>query len=365
MCSPLLTCLWHPLWLLSLRAAWSQLSSVPTLDCVTGQCTAAQPRGSACWLLQGASCSLAVSLQGYAGVMPYTLDFAENYEAPSTTAAKHADKFATNVHPVRPLPHAPSAPAEELVKRQLLVRVLTISAACKRGLTVLILMLALRGQEAAPAAATGAPRAEGLDLDLTDAAWAWLTDSALLLTLSDGALVVLTLHVEGGSVKRMKVCYASRVRFRHLRPCWLPKDAQKGCGECCWAKRGMHAAAGALPAGVAKCCKAPVNDSVQRADRARGQCPTASRPLQAVTKSSAGHLSRTGGPKPHVRRSSTWRRPTAAGFVQAQDGDADSLVCADRARGQRPTASRHVQAGTGPCVPGLLGRRLPARADQP
>ena len=52
--------------------------------------------------VQGASCSLAVSLQAYAGVQPYTLDFAENYEAPSTTAAKHADKFAANVHPASP-----------------------------------------------------------------------------------------------------------------------------------------------------------------------------------------------------------------------------------------------------------------------
>ena len=60
-------------------------------------------------------------------------------------------------------------------------------------------------QEAAPAAATGAPRAEGFDLDLADAACAWITDSVLLMTLADGSLIMLTMHVESGTVRRMKV----------------------------------------------------------------------------------------------------------------------------------------------------------------
>ena len=60
-------------------------------------------------------------------------------------------------------------------------------------------------QEAAPAAATGAPRAEGLDLDLADAACAWVTDTVLLMALADGSLTMLTLHVENGTVRRMKV----------------------------------------------------------------------------------------------------------------------------------------------------------------
>ena len=49
---------------------------------------------------QGSSCSLAVSMQAYAGVTPHVLDFAEQYETASVTAAKHADKYATNIHPV-------------------------------------------------------------------------------------------------------------------------------------------------------------------------------------------------------------------------------------------------------------------------
>ena len=55
------------------------------------------------WGVQGTSCSLAVSMQAYAGVTPHVLDFAEQYETASVTAAKHADKYATNIHPVRNL----------------------------------------------------------------------------------------------------------------------------------------------------------------------------------------------------------------------------------------------------------------------
>lgn len=51
-------------------------------------------------LLQGASCSLAVSARAYAGAPPPMLDFPEHIEAPSTSAAKHASRFATNLHPV-------------------------------------------------------------------------------------------------------------------------------------------------------------------------------------------------------------------------------------------------------------------------
>ena len=66
-------------------------------------------------------------------------------------------------------------------------------------------MILYVAQEAAPAAATGAPRAEGLDLDLADAACAWVTDTVLLMALADGSLTMLTLHVENGTVRRMKV----------------------------------------------------------------------------------------------------------------------------------------------------------------
>lgn len=60
-------------------------------------------------------------------------------------------------------------------------------------------------QDAAPAAATGAPRAEGFDLDLVGSAGAWLTDSTLLLALQSSQLVFVHLHADGGVVKRLRV----------------------------------------------------------------------------------------------------------------------------------------------------------------
>jgi hypothetical protein len=65
--------------------------------------------------------------------------------------------------------------------------------------------LTRRLQDAAPAAATGAPRAEGFDLDLVACATAWLTDSTLLLATQSGQLVLVHLHADGGVVKRLRV----------------------------------------------------------------------------------------------------------------------------------------------------------------
>ena len=60
-------------------------------------------------------------------------------------------------------------------------------------------------QDAAPAAATGAPRAEGFDLDLVGSAGSWLTDSTLLLALQSSQLVFVHLHADGGVVRRLRV----------------------------------------------------------------------------------------------------------------------------------------------------------------
>ena len=49
---------------------------------------------------QGASCSLAVSARAYAGVTAHMLEFPDHIEAPSTSARKHAEKYANNLHPV-------------------------------------------------------------------------------------------------------------------------------------------------------------------------------------------------------------------------------------------------------------------------
>ena len=60
-------------------------------------------------------------------------------------------------------------------------------------------------QEAAAAAARGAPRAEGFELDLLDAVGVWLTPSALLLALASGQLVLLNLEISAGSVSRIRI----------------------------------------------------------------------------------------------------------------------------------------------------------------
>ena len=91
-------------------------------------------------------------------------------------------------------------------------------------------------QEAAPAAATGAPRAEGFDLDLADAACAWITDSVLLMTLADGSLIMLTMHVESGTVRRIKV-HAHEMGLAVVVPCLtgcrLPWQVHTMPWDCC------------------------------------------------------------------------------------------------------------------------------------
>ena len=137
-------------------------------------------------------------------------------------------------------------------------------------------------QEAAPAAATGAPRAEGMDLDLTDATWAWLSDTALLCTLADGALILLTLHTEGGTVKRMKARPQLDAAQVHgtLQPCscnvahhsavqqrtssaWhalggRTPDAVRLCRALatCWAGLSRRLMLGHAPAWAHDCCPA-------------------------------------------------------------------------------------------------------------
>lgn len=68
-------------------------------------------------------------------------------------------------------------------------------------------------QEAAPAAANGAPRAEGFDLDLTDCSGVWLADNSLLLGLASGQLILVNVQIEGSSAKRLKVSGASQAQF--------------------------------------------------------------------------------------------------------------------------------------------------------
>jgi hypothetical protein len=60
-------------------------------------------------------------------------------------------------------------------------------------------------QEAAAAAATGAPRAEGFELDLVGCACTWLAHAALLIGLPTGQLVLLNIDFEGSRAKRLKV----------------------------------------------------------------------------------------------------------------------------------------------------------------
>lgn len=66
-------------------------------------------------------------------------------------------------------------------------------------------MTSLSVQDAASAAAMGAPRAEGFELDLIGCASAWLADTALLIGLATGQLVLLNLEFEGSRARRMKV----------------------------------------------------------------------------------------------------------------------------------------------------------------
>ena len=70
-------------------------------------------------------------------------------------------------------------------------------------------------QEAASAASKGAPRAEGFELDLVGSQGAWVASSTLLLGLASGQLVAVNLQIDGGSVKRIKVCLS--------QPCTLTR----------------------------------------------------------------------------------------------------------------------------------------------
>ena len=87
-------------------------------------------------------------------------------------------------------------------------------------------------QEAAPAAATGAPRAEGFDLDLAGAASVWLSPATLLLSLASGQLVLLMIQQEAALVRRLKVppchaCYESWV----LSSGWVVCPEMAACRE--------------------------------------------------------------------------------------------------------------------------------------
>ncbi len=59
-------------------------------------------------------------------------------------------------------------------------------------------------QDAAPAAAKGAPRAEGIDAELDAAHAAWLPDGTALLMLRSGQMLLVSLHAEGGVVRRIQ-----------------------------------------------------------------------------------------------------------------------------------------------------------------
>ncbi len=178
---------------------------------------------------QGASCALVVGPSVYAGVPLEPLIFNAMLEPPSVPTTKHARQYATNVPPVRARPPRKSSAAallaaaglRELEVPCLVTRLMTVEchhlsaaqpAASVQGSHTMTMpthwsadSLARRLQDAAPAAATGAPRAEGFDLDLAACATAWLTDSTLLLSTQSGQLVFVHLHADGGIVKRLRV----------------------------------------------------------------------------------------------------------------------------------------------------------------
>ena len=76
-------------------------------------------------------------------------------------------------------------------------------------------------QEAASAASKGAPRAEGFEFDLIGSQGAWVASSTLLLGLASGQLVAVNLQVDGGSMKRIKVCPCAMLypHMSRLCPC--------------------------------------------------------------------------------------------------------------------------------------------------
>ncbi|KAK9815325.1 hypothetical protein WJX72_001813 [[Myrmecia] bisecta] len=110
---------------------------------------------------QGASCALVVNSNAVPGIAAQKLELIPMVEQPSETAAKHARKYATNVHP-----------------------------------------------ETVPAAALHAPRAEGFEIELDAANAAWLSDTTLLLALKTGQLVLVNLHMESSVVCRIQLTKA-------------------------------------------------------------------------------------------------------------------------------------------------------------
>ncbi len=60
-------------------------------------------------------------------------------------------------------------------------------------------------QQASSSASKGAPRAEGVELDLVSSQGAWVAASTLLLGLASGQLITVNLQADGGTVRRIKV----------------------------------------------------------------------------------------------------------------------------------------------------------------
>ncbi len=60
-----------------------------------------------------------------------------------------------------------------------------------------------------PAAAKGAPRAEGIDVELDAARLAWLDSRTAVVGTKSGQLLAATLPSEAGAVRRILVCERS------------------------------------------------------------------------------------------------------------------------------------------------------------
>ena len=79
-------------------------------------------------------------------------------------------------------------------------------------------------QDAVPAAAKGAPRAEGIDTQLGGARVAWLDARTALIGTSSGQLLAATLAPSGGAVHRIQVqnCNAPQSLYEHEAMVVLP-----------------------------------------------------------------------------------------------------------------------------------------------
>ena len=175
----------------------------------------------------------------YPGVVVPPPEFNEYAEPPSQTAARHAEKWANNVDPVHgmtdhsgclhdllPLPQQrsavhcwqlcglcrsqsfPAAATEAALHRCRKRRAAPVPSV--KMCTVRCIGQArhndvlIASQDAAPAAAKGAPRAEGVDAELDAARMAWLPDGTALLMLRSGQMLLASLHAEGGVVHRIQ-----------------------------------------------------------------------------------------------------------------------------------------------------------------